>query len=283
VDYRPQFFVDPRRKLHLNKIDTRFSGEHHSEEDAARDTQRYHAKLGDLQAVLSASRHHSVLIILQALDAGGKDGTIKHVFSALNPQGVSVASFKTPTPVELEHDFLWRVHPHAPRRGEMAIFNRSHYEDVLVTRVHKLIDKPTWRERYKLIRAFERGLIAANTVVLKFFLHISPEEQLARFEKRLEDPTRNWKISLADYAEREFWDAYTVAYEDALTRTSSSDAPWYVIPADHKWFRNLAVSQIVADTLDELHLSYPPPSVDLEEIRRRFHQAAQHPVAVQGR
>jgi PPK2 family polyphosphate:nucleotide phosphotransferase len=211
--------------------------------------------------------------VLQALDAGGKDGTIKHVFGAFNPQGATVTGFKAPTPAELEHDFLWRVHPHAPGRGQIAIFNRSHYEDVLVTRVHKLIDKNTWIERYALIRNFERGLVDNGTQVLKFFLYISPEEQLRRFAQRIDDPMRNWKISESDYAERKYWDDYIEAFEDVLSATSTRHTPWYVIPANHKWFRNLAVSQIVAETLEGLHMSFPMASVDLTEIRRRFHEA----------
>jgi PPK2 family polyphosphate:nucleotide phosphotransferase len=273
MDYREQFFVRPDQKVRLNTVDPAYSGDHASEQAASQETEHFRHKLGQLQTVLWAERKHALLIVLQALDAGGKDGTIKHVFSALNPQGVFVTSFKVPTPVELAHDFLWRVHPHAPGRGEIGIFNRSHYEDVLVTRVHKQIDKATWKERYKLIRAFERTLIHGGTTVLKFFLHISREEQLERFEKRLEDPTRNWKISLADYAEREYWDAYMEAYEDTLRQTSTDEAPWYIIPANHKWFRNLAVSQIVADTLEDLHMSFPEPEVDLDEIRRKYHQA----------
>jgi PPK2 family polyphosphate:nucleotide phosphotransferase len=221
-----------------------------------------------------AEKKHALLIVLQALDAGGKDGTVNHVFAPLNPQGASVTGFKQPTPLELEHDFLWRVHPHAPPKGWISIFNRSHYEDVLVTRVHKLIDKATCLRRYDRIRDFETELIESDTKILKFFLYISREEQLARFEKRLEDPARNWKISESDYSERELWDDYIAAFEDALSATSVHHAPWYVIPANHKWFRNLAVSQIVADTLEDLHMSYPKPTVDLAAIRRKYHAAA---------
>jgi PPK2 family polyphosphate:nucleotide phosphotransferase len=211
--------------------------------------------------------------VLQAMDAGGKDGTIKHVFSGVNPQGVVVARYNQPTPTELAHDFLWRVHPHAPGRGQIVIFNRSHYEDVLVTRVHKLIDKATWTRRYREIRDFEALLARSGTTILKFFLHISKEEQLARFAQRLDDPGRNWKISEADYTEREFWDDYVEAFEDAIRATSTREAPWYVIPSNAKWFRNLAVSQIIADAMADLGLAYPPPSVNLAEIRRKFHAA----------
>ena len=274
MDYRKKFRVDPDAKLNLSKIDPAYSGEHETEADAKQAIEQYRAKLAHQQVLLYAGRQRSVLVALQGLDAGGKDGTINHVFSALNPQGASVAAFKQPTPTELAHDFLWRVHPHTPGVGEIAIFNRSQYEDVIVTRVHKQIDKATWTERYRNIREFERLLVSRGVVVLKFFLHISKAEQLARFAERLEDPDRNWKISESDYTERELWDDYEEAFEDALVGTSTKDAPWYVIPADHKWFRNLAVSQIMVDTLEELKLTYPKPTVDLAEIRRKYHAAA---------
>jgi PPK2 family polyphosphate:nucleotide phosphotransferase len=273
MDYRKAFFVDPADGLRLDRIDPGYKGEHETADSAKAETEHYRAKLGHLQALLYAQRRHSLLIVLQALDAGGKDGTVGHVLGAFNPQGATVTGFKQPTPIELAHDFLWRIHPHAPARGEVAIFNRSHYEDVLVTRVHKAIEKAVWTSRYRRIREFEEGLAANGTTILKFFLHISKEEQLARFAERLDDPRRNWKISTADYTERELWDDYISAYEDALAATSSQAAPWYVIPADHKWFRNLAVSRIVAETMEGLAMSYPEPTVDLAEIRRRFHRA----------
>ena len=273
MDYRKKFRVKPDDKVKLDKIDPGYKGEHETEDNAKLEIEHFRAKLERQQLLLYAEKKHSVLVVLQALDAGGKDGTINHVFSALNPQGASVIGFKQPTPTELAHDFLWRVHPHAPGVGELAIFNRSHYEDVIVTRVHKMIDEATWRERYKNIRAFEKLLVQRGTVVLKFFLHISKEEQLARFAARLDDPKRNWKISDSDYTERALWDDYTSAFEDALEATSTEDAPWYVIPANHKWFRNLTVSQIMADTMEELKLAFPKPSVDLDDIRRKYHAA----------
>ena len=236
MDYRKKFFVDPDQKLRLGKLDPGYKGDHESAETAKQETEHYRAKLSHQQALLYAERKHSVLVVLQALDAGGKDGTVNHVFSALNPQGTTVVGFKQPTPLELAHDFLWRVHRHTPGRGEVAIFNRSHYEDVLVTRVHKLIDKATWTARYKRIREFETGLTDNGTTILKFFLHISKEEQLARFAERLEDPKRNWKISQSDYAERALWDDYIEAFEDVISATSTHEAPWYVIPSNHKWF-----------------------------------------------
>src|SRR5208282_859040 len=273
LDYRKKFRVDPDAKVKLNKLDPAYTGKHESEAVAKQEIEHYLKKLTHQQALLYAEHKHAILIVLQAVDAGGKDGTIKHVFGPINPQGVRVASFKQPTAAELAHDFLWRVHPQAPGRGEIAIFNRSHYEDVLVTRVHKLIDKATWTARYQRIRDFEALLVENKTTVLKFFLHISKEEQLARFAQRLDDPARNWKISEADYSEREFWDDYVKAFEDAIHATSTPDAPWYVIPSNHKWFRNLAVSQIISDAMEELNLAFPPPSVNLADIRRKYHAA----------
>jgi len=278
LDYQKKFRVKPGEKLRLKKLDPSFTGEHQSEAIAKEATEHSRAKLAHEQNLLYAEHKHSVLIVLQAMDAGGKDGTIKHVFSGVNPQGVHVASFKQPTGPELAHDFLWRVHPHTPGRGQISIFNRSHYEDVLVTRVHKLIDKATWTRRYREICDFEALLVQSGTTILKFFLHISKEEQLARFAQRLEDPGRNWKISEADYTERALWDDYIEAFEDAIRATSTNEAPWYVIPSNAKWFRNLAVSQIIADAMADLDLAYPPPSVNLAEIRRKYHAAAHEAV-----
>jgi PPK2 family polyphosphate:nucleotide phosphotransferase len=273
MDYRQRFFVDPADKLRLQERDAGYPGDHETADSARRETEHYRVKLADLQAVLYAERKHSLLVVLQALDAGGKDGTVSHVFTALNPQGTKVTSFKEPTPAERAHDFLWRVHPHAPGRGEIAIFNRSHYEDVVVPLVHREIDRAIWRARCQRIREFELVLADNGTTILKFFLHISKDEQLARFAERLEDPQRNWKISRSDYTERALWDDYIAAFEAAIGATSSRAAPWYVIPSNHKWFRNLAVSQIMVDTMQDLHMSYPKPAVDLEEIRRQYHRA----------
>ena len=273
MDYRKAFRVKPGQKLKLGKIDPGTTGKHEFEAAAKEATETYLKKLASQQALLYAENKHSILVVLQAMDAGGKDGAIKHVFASVNPQGVRVARYNKPAPVESAHDFLWRVHPHAPALGEIAIFNRSHYEDVLVARVHKLIDKATRTARYRNIRDFEALLTENGTTILKFFLHISKQEQLARFAQRLDDPARNWKISEADYTERGFWDAYVKAYEDAIMATSTHDAPWYVIPSNHKWFRNLAVSQILADTMADLDLAFPSPSVNLADIRRKYHAA----------
>ena len=275
MDYRKQFVVEPGSKIKLSKIDAAYTGKHTSDKQALQETDKHCVELRKLQYLLYSEKKHSVLIVLQALDAAGKDGTVNHVMASMNPQGTTVTGFKGPTAQELEHDFLWRIHPHAPAKGDVAVFNRSHYEDVLVVRVHKLEPKDVWSERYEMINDFENLLYRQNnTHIIKFFLHITPEEQLARFKQRLDDPARNWKISESDYTEREFWDAYTKAFEEVFERTSTRQAPWYIIPANHKWFRNLAVSQIVAATMADLGMELPKPTVDLEAIRQQYHHAA---------
>jgi len=273
MHYRKKFLAEPGKRLSLKKIDPGFKGKHKSHGAAKPQIEANRQKLGELQPVLWAQKQHSLLIVLQAMDAGGKDGTISHVLGALNPQGVVVTGFKVPTPEESAHDFLWRVHPHAPARGYIAIFNRSHYEDVLAPRVHGAISEAVCAQRFKRIREFECLLADNGTHVVKFFLYISPEEQLKRFAARLEDPQRNWKISESDYAERPNWDGYMAAFEDAISATSEKHAPWYVIPSNHKWFRNLAVSQIVADTMDDMGLTLPRPRVDVAAMRRKYHAA----------
>jgi PPK2 family polyphosphate:nucleotide phosphotransferase len=207
------------------------------------------------------------------MDAAGKDGTISHILGAMNPQGCRVVGFRQPSGDELAHDFLWRIHKATPGKGGVAIFNRTHYEDVLVVRVHKLVPDEVWARRYDQINAFEKELVENRTHILKFYLHISKEEQLRRFEKRLDDPGKRWKISESDYSERKFWDAYTAAYEDVLSRCSTEQAPWFIIPSDHKWFRNFAIARIVVEHLEGLDMKLPPPSVDLEHIRREYHAA----------
>lgn len=247
-----------------------------SESEAVAATEKIAKKIRALQYKLYAEGKQSLLIVLQGLDAAGKDGTIRHVLGMMNPQGCTVTGFKQPTPEELRHDFLWRIHPHAPAKGSVAVFNRSHYEDVLVTRVHQLCPKSQLQERYEQINAFESLLTSqANTRIIKFFLHISPEEQLNRFATRLDDPEKNWKISAADYTERQYWDAYSEAYEIAITQTSTNHAPWFCIPADNKWYRNCAVANIVLETLESMAPQIPAPSVDLDQIRKNFMNAAQ--------
>lgn len=273
MDYRKKFRVEPGSKVHLRDIDPNDTGKHAEDSDAKEQIAEDCERLRKLQDVMYAENKRALLIVLQAMDAGGKDGTVKHVFSATNPQGVSVHAFKEPTPEEAAHDFLWRVHKKTPARRYIAIFNRSHYEDVLVPRVHDLVPKSVWSKRYDRINEFETNLAQSGTHILKFFLHISPDVQLCRFKERLEDPHKQWKISESDYKERALWDDYMAAYEDALEKCSTEHAPWFVIPSNHKWFRNLAVASIVADTLDELGMMYPPPSVDLERIRQEYHAA----------
>ena len=273
MDYRKKFVVEPGGKVHLAKIDPSYTGKHESQEKALTEIQKHVERMNKLQYLLYADGNQSLLVVLQALDAAGKDGVIRHVFSCMNPQGTFVFGFKQPSKDEAAHDFLWRAHCHGPGKGEVVIFNRSYYESVLVVRVHKLVDDSVWSKRYELINDFEKMLSRNGTTVLKFFLHISPEEQLARFKQRLDDPSRHWKISDSDYSERELWPEYIDAYEDAIALTSTKRAPWYIIPANHKWFRDLAVSQIIADTMDEMGLKLPPTHVDIADIRSKFHAA----------
>jgi PPK2 family polyphosphate:nucleotide phosphotransferase len=240
-----------------------FSG---SEADALEESKRLSLKLEKLQEVLYAEHKQKVLIVLQAMDTGGKDGTIKKVFEGVNPQGVRVAHFRTPTPEESDHDFLWRVHQQAPGSGEMVIFNRSHYEGVLIERVHGLVPRRTWVRRYKEIEHFERLLHEDRTTIMKFFLHIDKEEQKKRLEERVADPSKQWKLSLSDLQERKYWTQYMKAYEEALARTSKDSSPWYVIPANKKWFRDVLVSSIIVQTLEKLGMSYPRPSVDPKSV-----------------
>jgi PPK2 family polyphosphate:nucleotide phosphotransferase len=273
MDYQKKFLVEPGAKVRLSKIDPSDTGKYASHEKALPGLQKNVERMNKSQYLLYADGSQSLLVVLQGLDAAGKDGVIRHVFSGMNPQGTFVFRFKEPSEEEAAHDFLWRAHRRTPGKGEVVIFNRSYYEDVLVVRVHKLVPHSVWSKRYELINDFETMLARNNTTVLKFCLHISPEEQLARFKQRLDDPSRQWKISESDYTEREFWPKYIEAYEDAIALTSTKRAPWYIIPSNHKWFRNLAISQIIADTMDEMGLKLPPTRVDIAAIRRKFHAA----------
>jgi len=214
-------------------------------------------KLAALHDLLYAEHKRALLVILQGMDAAGKDGTIKHVMSGVNPQGCSVTSFKQPGTRELDHDFLWRIHAAVPEKGSIGIFNRSQYEDVLIARVHNLVPRATWKKRYGEINAFEEILVENNVCILKFFLHMSKEEQARRFKARLSDPSKNWKASAADFKERELWDDYQAAYKDAIGKCSTDCAPWYVIPSDHKWFRNFAVAEVIINTLESFKMRYP--------------------------
>jgi PPK2 family polyphosphate:nucleotide phosphotransferase len=267
------FKVEPKTKVKLGDFDPGYHGKLADKDAASAALEQTGRQLRELQGLLYADRRRSVLVCLQGLDAAGKDGTIARVFGTMNPQGVIVSSFKVPTPFELAHDFLWRIHRRTPARGEVAIFNRSHYEDVLVTRVHGLVPEATWSRRYDRINEFEENLVDSGTAILKFYLHISEDEQLRRFEKRLDDPTRRWKISEADYSERKLWPEYVSAYEEVFRRTSTKHAPWYIIPSNHKWYRNLAVSTILVQAMKALGLELPRPAVNIEGIRRKYHIA----------
>ncbi len=266
--------MKPGSTVKLSTIDPATEGGRDDKASAEAKTSKFVEKLGALQYLMYAENRRSLLICLQGLDAAGKDGTVRHVMRAMNPQGTRVHAFKVPSVLEASHDFLWRVHEQAPARGEIVIFNRSHYEDVLVARVHSLVTKDVWSKRYDLINDFEKDLVESGTLIVKFFLHISETEQLHRFKQRLEDPKRHWKISDADYTERKLWPEYMAAYEEVLARTSTKAAPWFVIPADHKWFRNLAISKILLDLLRSLDMKTPPPTVDIDAIKRKYHSAA---------
>ena len=260
-----ELIVAPGTKVRLSKLDA--GGTHGVDKaDAIGQLEENLKRLSLLQYLLYAEARRSLLVVLQGIDAGGKDGTIQHVMSGLNPQGVTVTSFKVPEGPEKRHDYLWRVHHAVPEFGKIGIFNRSQYEDVLVVRVHDLVPKSVWSKRYEQINDFERMLSDNGVRIVKFLLYISKEEQAKRFRERLDDKTKNWKFSQADLKEREYWDQYIEAYEDMLRKCSTANSPWYVIPANKKWFRNLAVSQIVLDTLENMDLKYPKPAADLSGI-----------------
>ena len=238
-----------------------------SKDDAKEKQVKLSARLDELQATLYAEHKHPVLAVIQAPDTGGKDGTIRAVFEGVNPQGVRIANFKTPTPIELEHDYLWRVHAQTPGKGQIVVFNRSHYEDVLVVRVHALVPEDVWKKRYEHINNFERMLADEGTTIIKFYLHISPEEQEQRLLERLEEPAKRWKFNPGDLEERKLWSQYRKAYEAMLSKTSTDWAPWYVIPANRNWYRNLLISSILVDTLEKLDPQYPKFEGDVEEMK----------------
>jgi PPK2 family polyphosphate:nucleotide phosphotransferase len=274
-NYRKKLIVKPGSKIRLKHFDPGYHGKHESHKSASSEIQENLQKMDQLQYLMYAENKHSLLIVLQGLDAAGKDGVVRHVLTGMNPEGCVSVNFKQPTKEELAHDFLWRIHPRVPGKGSVAIFNRSHYEDVLVVRVHGLAPEKVWSKRYDQINDFERLITTENnTTILKFFLHISKEEQLARFKKRLDDPARQLKISDSDYKEREYWGDYIEAFEDVLNKTSTQHAPWFIIPSNHKWFRDLAISHIIVRQMEEMDMQLPKPTVDLPEIRREYHQAA---------
>jgi PPK2 family polyphosphate:nucleotide phosphotransferase len=262
-----KYRVKPDSKVKLDHWDPNDTSGFSGDKDKAKDvTDATTNRLEELQELLYAEGKHKLLIVLQAMDAGGKDGTIRHVFDGVNPQGVKVASFKVPTPIELAHDYLWRVHAHIPGKGEITIFNRSHYEDVLVVRVHNLVPPEVWGHRYDQINEFEKMLAEEGATILKFYLHIDKDEQKQRFQARLDDPTKQWKFSAADVEERKFWPKYMEAYEDMLSKTSTDWAPWYIVPANHKWYRNMVIGSTIVTTLEELHMSYPEPEEGLDKV-----------------
>jgi PPK2 family polyphosphate:nucleotide phosphotransferase len=265
--FAKRFLVTPGKKYSLSKADPDDTGDLSGRGGAARQLKKNVERLNELQSLLYAENRRGVLIVLQGMDTAGKDGTIRHVMTGVNPQGCRVVSFKVPAGEELKHDYLWRVHRAIPPYGEIGIFNRSHYEDVLVVRVHNLVPVQTWNERYEQINCFEKMLSENNYVILKFFLHISNDEQKKRLQARIDDPRKNWKISTGDFEERQYWDDYLSAFDDALTRCSTLWAPWHVIPSNRKWFRNLAVSEIIVETLEKMNMRYPEPAVDLNALK----------------
>ena len=264
---KSRYRVDPGTRLDLSRFDAGDSSAFPGGKGEVKEVfQKLNGRLEELQEMLWATSRHKVLVVLQGMDTSGKDGTIRHVFDGVNPLGVRVASFKAPTPEELDHDFLWRVHPEVPGRGELVIFNRSHYEDVLAVRVRELAPPEVWKARYDQINDFERLLSETGTTILKFFLHIDQKEQKERLQARLDDPTKRWKFRKGDLEDRKLWKEYTEAYEEALSRTSTKHAPWYVVPANKKWYRNLVVATILVDALEKLDMRYPEPEEDLDGI-----------------
>jgi len=271
---RAQAFAKPYcvsngKKFRLNKIDPDDTAGLTSEAKAqAKEAlQMGISLLAELQDMLYAQDRWALLLIFQAMDAAGKDGAIKHVMSGVNPQGCEVYSFKAPSANELDHDYLWRTHLRIPERGRIGIFNRSYYEEVLIVRVHNLVPPAVWKKRYDQINDFERMLADSGTYIIKFFLSISKDEQKERFEERIADKTKNWKFNPEDLKEREYWDDYQRAFEDAIERCSTKEAPWYIIPANRKWYRNLAVSEIIRDRMEAMDLKYPKPTADLSKIK----------------
>jgi len=260
------FLVKPGRQVKLSDYPTDDTGPFKDKSEAVEPTAKNLKRLDELQEVLYAEGKHALLIVFQAMDAGGKDGAIEHVFSGINPQGCMVTSFKAPSTLERSHDFLWRIHHACPPRGMIGIFNRSHYESILVERVRNLAPKDVWKKRYDHINAFEAMLGDEGTTIVKFFLHISHEEQKERLQARLNDPDKNWKFNPADLEERKFWDDYQDAFADLLERCSKQAAPWYVVPADRKWFRNWVVSDVLTRTLESLDMKFPRPMEGLDKI-----------------
>jgi len=263
---KPKMFA-PGKKIDLDSIDPADTGSNSDKDKSEKLEAKWLAQIFDLQARLSAESQQALLIVLQGLDAAGKDGTIRHVFAGVNPQACQVHSFKVPTSAELSHDYLWRIHTACPPRGVIGIFNRSHYEDVLAVRVENLLPEKEWRKRYEQINQFERILTDCGTRILKFYLHVSKKEQRARISERLEDPNRNWKFSESDLDTRLKWKQYRAAYNDALTLCNTKTAPWRIVPADHKWHRNLVIAETVAKELADMDPKYPKPKLELDKYK----------------
>lgn len=262
-----QYLIKPGARVNLSDWDPNDTGDFDGgKKKGLEELAALNDKLEALQEVLFAEHKHKVLIVLQAMDTGGKDGVIRRVFDGVNPQGVRVAGFKVPTPEELDRDYLWRVHKVVPGRGEMVIFNRSHYEDVLVVRVHNIVPPEVWKKRFDQINDFERLLAESGTTILKFFLHIDLDEQKERLQARLDDPTKRWKFRLGDLKERKLWSQYMEAYEDVLSKTSTEYAPWYIVPANRKWYRDLVISTVLVETLEGLKMEYPAPEENLDGV-----------------
>ena len=261
------YLLKPHTKVRLSRLSTSEHPGFKDEDDTKPVLEQHRKKLDALQEVLYAGQEKALLIVLQGMDTAGKDGAIRHIFSGINPQGCQVASFKVPTALEARHDFLWRCHAQVPPRGMIGIFNRSHYEDVLWPRVHGSMSTEVMRDHLDDINGFEQMLTDSGVVVLKFFLHISREEQTRRLQTRIDTPDKHWKLSPADFSERKFWPKYMDCYEEILSRTSHKHAPWFAIPADNKWFRNVAISQILVDALELLKLKYPPPAFDPKHMK----------------
>jgi PPK2 family polyphosphate:nucleotide phosphotransferase len=261
------YLIKPHTHVRLSKISSSDTGGYKSEESAAPVLVKHRTLLAELQDVFYANQSKALLIVLQGMDTAGKDGTISHIFSGVNPQGCDVASFKVPTPLEARHDFLWRTHAQVPPRGMIGIFNRSHYEDVLSPRVHKLISDKIMRRRLDDINGFEDMLADNNVLILKFYLHISRDEQTRRLQSRIDNKKKHWKLSEADVHERKFWPDYMDCYDRILSTTSPKRAPWFVIPSDNKWYRNVAISAIIVDVLESLKLTFPTPTLDASEIK----------------
>jgi PPK2 family polyphosphate:nucleotide phosphotransferase len=262
-----KYLVEPGAHIKLADWDPNDKGEFKGhKQQALEETEKLNQKLGDLHELLYAEHKHKILVVLQAMDTGGKDGTIRHVFNGVDPQGARVANFKEPTAEELDHDYLWRVHKQVPAKGELVIFNRSHYEDVLIVRVHNLVPAEVWGRRFEQINAFEQMLTETGTTILKFYLHIDQEEQKQRLQARLDDPNKHWKFRRGDLQERKLWPEYRKAYEDVLNKTSTPAAPWYIVPANHKWYRNWVISSILVETLEGLQMKFPEPDENLEGI-----------------